>query len=56
MVHGLKGSSGRVLDHGAGVIDNTLERAFKGLKEKKVIIRKRQRTPAENTDYTVLSA
>ncbi len=44
MLHGLKASSGRLLDRGAGVSDNTLERALKGLKEKKVIITERQRS------------
>lgn len=45
-----------MLDHGEGVSDNTLERAFKDLKEKKVIIGEQQRTPAGNTDYAVLTA
>ncbi len=49
MLHGLKASSGRLLDRGAGVSDNTLERALKGLKEKKVIITERQRS-AEKGD------
>jgi hypothetical protein len=47
MLHGLRTSDGRVLDRGAGVSENTLERALKGLREKKVIITQRQRSADE---------
>ena len=49
MLHGLRTSDGRMLDRGSGVSENTLERALKGLREKKVIVTQRQRS-AEKGD------
>ncbi|MDP9349923.1 MAG: replication protein [Chloroflexota bacterium] len=55
LLRGLRRSDGRVLDRGAGVSDNTLERVLKGLKEMNIIVTERQRSEARGDEPTSYS-
>ncbi len=52
MLHGIRTSDGRVLDHGAGVTKKTLLAALDGLEARNIIIRCRRQSMAKGNEAT----